>query len=139
MRIFISEADRQNARRIALINIARFFNISDWDTKSSDELFNDISALNNNDESATNIIRLLNDYFTAYDKWFHFYEKHKIEEDKTGSEHAFSEQEQQELSELIQNRQNTLDALQQNFDDLQIRRFNREHFGNELSGITINR
>ncbi|HVA99602.1 MAG TPA: hypothetical protein VNG53_11965 [Bacteroidia bacterium] len=45
MKIFISEADRQSARRIAIKNIARFYNLSDWESKPNDELLKEIYAL----------------------------------------------------------------------------------------------
>ena len=133
MKIFISEIDRENARNVALKNIARYFNIRDWEFKSNDELKNEIDNLHNTE--AYSIIQLLNDYFTAYDQWFNFYKKRKAIEVNPETEYELSDIEQRTLQELINERENTLDRLQREFDGLQLRRFNRNHFGADLTGI----
>jgi len=118
MKIFISEADRQSARRIALKNIARFFNINEWQSKSNDDLIEDIAALK--DKDAIAIDKLLKQYFKAYDEWFAFYQKRKPIKNETEAEYNLSSKDQKELDVLIGKRQNALDDLQKKFDELQL-------------------
>jgi sulfur relay (sulfurtransferase) DsrC/TusE family protein len=106
MKIFISEADRQSAKRIALKNIARLYNLQDWDSKSNDELFNEISLLT--EESAITINKLLKEYFKAYDEWFAFYQQRKKIQKESGTEYNLSNKDQKELSELINRRKNLM-------------------------------
>ncbi len=73
MKIFISENDRQNAKSVALKNLARFFNIREWEYKQNAELYEELSYLSTN--YATTIMELLNAYFIAYDHWFKFYDE----------------------------------------------------------------
>jgi hypothetical protein len=133
MKIFISEADRESARRIALKNIARYFNISDWESKTNDKLLEDISTLEN--KSAIIIVKLLNEYFKAYDEWFAFYQQRKKVEKDTEKEYILNSDEQKELGELIYKRQSALDSLQEKFDELQLSKFNSKTFGNDISGL----
>ena len=133
MKIFISEIDRENARNVALKNIARYFNIRDWEYKSNDELKQELDNLHT--AEANSIIQLLNDYFTAYDHWFNFYQKRKAIEVNRETDYELSDVEQRKLQELINERENTLDRLQREFDGLQLRRFNRNQFGADLTGI----
>ena len=135
MKIFISETDRQNARSVALKNLARFFEIKDWELKDNEKLFNELSFLKNKNSVA--ILKLLKEYFNAYDEWFKFYQKRKKIEDKTNKEYEFKAEEHSELGMLIKKREETLNALQEAFDELQIKDFNRKNFGSELSGIII--
>jgi len=137
MKIFISETHRQNARRIALQNIARFFKISEWEFKSNEELLEDLSSLKNKD--TISIIKLLKKYFEAYDAWFSFYQKRKKLEEETGEEYRLKVKEHLQLDKLILDRENTLNALQQKFDELQLSEFNRKNFGTDISGIVISK
>ncbi len=137
MKIFISEADRQSARRIALKNIARFFNIPDWESKTNEDLQKDIFSLK--DEPAIDIIKLLNEYFKAYDDWFSFYQIRKKTEQNTKKEYNLNEKEQLELVDLIKKREGTLNVLQEKFDELQLSNFNRKTFGKNISGIVKNK
>lgn len=133
MKIFISETDRQNAKRVALKNLARFFGIPNWENSENDELLNDLSAINT--ETSTSVIALLNTYFNAYDDWFNFYdEKRKIEQ-QSENEYELNENEQQVLGNLIKRRENSLQALQERFDELQVQKFNRKYFGGDINGI----
>ena len=133
MKIFISEIDRQNARAVALKNLARFFGIPDWEYKSNEDLKEDIQNLNGQDERG--IVRLLNDYFSAYDEWFNFYQRRKAIERQREAEYELSNSEQDELQGLIDRREATLAALQNEFDRLQLQRFNRNQFGTDIPGI----
>jgi len=133
MKIFISEIDRQNARSVALKNIARHFNIPDWEFESNENLKNEIDNIDNPD--ANTIIRLLNIYFTAYDNWFNFYQEKKAIETHQEEEYQLTNAEQLELQELITRREATLAELQTEFDRLQLQRFNRNQFGADINGI----
>ena len=136
MKIFISESDRQNARKTALMNIANFFNIPNWDNKTNNELINELGNLKN--KSAIDIIKLMKEYFKAYDEWFLFYQKFKKIEQKSKKEYILNDKEQLELSGLIEKREVTLNALQEKFDELQLSKFNRKTFGKNISGIIKN-
>ncbi|MGL4955868.1 MAG: hypothetical protein ACRC9X_01660 [Bacteroidales bacterium] len=131
MRIFISEADRESAKRIALKNIARFFNLNNWESKSNDELLDDISK--REDKAAIEIFRVLKEYFNAYDEWFAFYQHYANFEQ--GEEYSLGGEEQEELEQLIQTRENTLKQLQKKFDELQLQRLNNKTYGSNVSGI----
>ncbi len=133
MKIFISETDRQNAKRVALRNLAKFFDIPNWEYKENDELFNDLSALNT--ETSTRVMGLLNTYFNAYDDWFNFYDEKRQIEQQSENEYQLNENEQQVLGNLINRRESSLQALQERFDELQVQKFNRENFGGDINGI----
>lgn len=133
MKIFISEIDRQNARSVALKNIARFFGIDDWEFKSNDELKEEIDALVI--PNASTIIQLLQNYFNAYDEWFNFYQDKKAIEQQQEEEYILNSTEQLELQGLIENRERTLAELQSEFDRLQLQRFNQEQLGSDINGI----
>jgi hypothetical protein len=117
MKIYISDADKQSARGIALKNIARFYKLSDWEFKSNEELLKEVSELK--DESAIEIYGLLIKYFSAYDEWFAFYQQKMKIEKNTGKEYNLNNTENIELVKLINNRESELDALQKKFDELQ--------------------
>ena len=133
MKIFISEADRQSARRIAIKNIARIYGLSDWESKPNEELLNEIYSLT--EQSAINISALLKNYFKAYDNWFAFYQQRRKIETESGTEYNLNDNEQIELADLIMKRQTALDTLQEKFDELQLSKFNSQTFGNDISGI----
>ncbi len=133
MKIFISEIDRQNARSVAIKNIARHFNIPDWEFESNENLKNEIDNIDNPD--AITIIRLLDYYFTAYDNWFNFYQEKKAIETQQEEEYELNNEEHRELQELITRREATLAKLQTEFDRLQLQRFNRNQFGVRINGI----
>ncbi len=133
MKIFISETDRQNARSVALRNLARFFDIVNWDNKQNDELFNELSSLTT--KASINIMKLLNAYFEAYDEWFEFYNEKKIIEQQSGNEYHLNVNEKEILGKLIKKREDSLNELQEYFDELQVHKFNRGNFGGDISGI----
>lgn len=133
MKIFISEIDRQNARSVALKNIARFFGIEDWEFKANEELIEDIDALEI--PNVQTIRQLLQNYFQAYDEWFNFYQNKKAIEQQQEEEYVLNEAEQLELRGLIVNRERTLGELQSEFDRLQLQKFNRDQFGRDINGI----
>lgn len=135
MKIFISEADRQSAKRIALKNLAKHFSIPDWESKTNDELYNDLDNLKDN--SATTIFKLLKEYFIAYDEWFMFYQERKKKEIESEEEYILNSEDKEKLGELIMKRQTTLDSLEEKFTELQLSRFNSETFGKDITG-TIN-
>lgn len=124
MKIFISEIDRQNARSVALKNIARFFNVENWEYKTNEDLKEDIYALNI--PNALTIIQLLQGYFQAYDEWFYFYQDKKVIEQQQDEEYILNPTEQSELQRLIENREKTLSELQREFNKLQLQKFNQE-------------
>ena len=116
MKIFISEVDRQNAKNVALKNLSRYFDIPDWEYKSNDDLKHELDNLHS--AEASRIIPLLNDYFTAYDLWFNFYQKRKAIQANREEDYELNDLEQRELQELINERENTLNRLQREFDGL---------------------
>lgn len=132
MKIFISEEDRQNAKRIALKNIAPFLSISDVDVKSNDTLLKEISSLQS--DLAKKILPYLMDYFQAYDNWFQFYKEKKEIEKKDNKDYVLTPSDNKVLPELIFKRQVALEALQKQFDEIQIMVSNREAFGKDISG-----
>jgi hypothetical protein len=133
MKIFITETDRQNARSVALRNLARFFDIENWELKKPDELLKELSSLNT--EPALSLIKLLNTYFDAYNEWYEFYDQKKKVEQQTGEEYNLNTREILQLEKLIRNREDSLNALQQKFDELQVQKFNRDNFGSDIIGI----
>jgi hypothetical protein len=133
MKVFISETDRQNARSVALRNLARFFGIENWEIKSNDELQKELSLLNT--PPALGVIKLLNAYFKAYDEWFDFYDEKRKVEQQTGEEYDLTANDKLILGKLIKKREDSLNALQQRFDELQLQKFNRENFGKDITGI----
>ncbi|HTB07610.1 MAG TPA: hypothetical protein VK806_11720 [Bacteroidia bacterium] len=129
-KVFITETDRQNAYRVALINLARFFGIPNWEYDNNITLFNKLQLIQNP------IIELLKNYFLAYDEWFEFYVKLKNEEAETGVGRILNQMESKKLSELIEKRQDTLNALQAEFDKLQFDLYKRQHGLENVKGIT---
>ena len=130
-KVFISESDRQNAFRIALTNIARFFNISNWELENNQALYNKIELLD------YPIVKLLQNYFKAYNNWFNFYEEIKKNENTTGQRHELTNEEKNKLAELISNRENTLNALQTEFDKLQFEKFKKDNGLENVNGIIL--
>ena len=134
MKIFISEIDRQNARSVALKNIARYFSIPDWEIKSNELLQQEVEKLVK--PEAKSIVLLLKEYFTAYDEWFNFYQKIKAIETEQDIDYELNNTEQLELQKLIDNRESTLGKLQSEFDKIQLRKFNQGKFGTDITGTT---
>jgi hypothetical protein len=112
MFITISEFDRNNAFRAAIWNVAKFHNIPNCDYKANQELYYEIIALD------SPLLNSLTNYLEAYDKWFKFYIERKKIEDETKQEYFFSNSEKATLSELIAERQDTLQKLQSDYDEL---------------------
>ncbi|MFA6924831.1 MAG: hypothetical protein WC223_11335 [Bacteroidales bacterium] len=129
VKVFISENDRQNAFKIALTNLARFFNIPNWEYDDNQALYNKIELLN------ITIVKFLQDYFKAYNEWFNFYERIKNIENTTGQGYNLTDTERNELDELIKNRENTLNSLQEEFDKLQFEKFKKENGLENVDGI----
>ncbi len=127
--VFISEKDKENAFRIALKTLGRFFNIPDWEYDDNLNLYNKIRNIN------SPIFPLLQSYFKAYDEWFKFYERIKLIETKEGQSHALTSQEKNELGNLINNRENALNLLQEKFDELQFQRFKESTGLGNIDGI----
>jgi hypothetical protein len=133
MKVFISEQDRQNARRVALVNIAQFFGIKNIETKDNNTLFSELASLKLRESKI--IFQLLSNYFLAYDKWFDFYQEIDQEQKNIKKEIELDLNQKSQLNVLIDNRETTLNQLQQYFDKLQFSRFNKNMFGKGLSGI----
>ena len=112
MKIFISEYDRQNAYRAAILNIAKLHNVQHTDFKSNYELYEEVVILN------SPLLTALNSYLNVYDKWFDFYQKFKKIETERDIDYKFNDIEKNGLAELITNRQNALDELQRQYDAL---------------------
>lgn len=129
--VFISENDRQNAFRVALINLARFFNIPNWEYENNQVLYNKLKRVNNP------VVKLLQEYFIAYDKWFKFYAKIKKIEAETNQRHDLTDAEGMELAELINNRERSLNTLQIKFDELQFEKFKKSHGLENVDGIIL--
>lgn len=127
--VFISEKDRENAFRIALKNLGRFFNIPNWEYDDNQTLYNKIKNIK------SPIIPLLQSYFKAYDEWFKFYERIKKIESNEGQPYPLTHEEKMDLGSLIQNRENTLNSLQEKFDELQFQRFKESHGLGNIDGI----
>jgi hypothetical protein len=136
IKIIISEIDKENAHTIAVKNIARFFNISDWKSKTNDQLLASLSSLKNKD--AIIMLKLLINYLNAYDDWFSFYQNRKSLS-KTKSLIYLTSAEDIVLKNLTEQKVSTLNNLQQAFDELQIKAFNRQNFGKDIQGIIFNK
>ena len=129
--VFISEKDRQNAYRVALVNLARFFSIPNWEFDNNQTLYDKLKLV------ANPIVDLLKKYFSAYDNWFDFYMEIKEKETDTSMMYELNEKEREKLSELIQKRQDTLNALQAKFDELQFDQFKRLQGFEDVDGIKL--
>jgi Ca2+-binding EF-hand superfamily protein len=116
MKILISEIDRLNAKSVALKNIAEFFNIPNWRLKSNDELEREIRDR----DADGKIIKPLENYFTAYDEWFKFYQERRAIEIEKGTEYELNDAEQSKLLKLIDKRNGTLSELQSEVGKLQL-------------------
>jgi hypothetical protein len=112
MKIFINEHNMEESFRVAILNIARLHKVINADYKSTIELYLEISLLK------TPLWDILNDYLVAYKRWFDFYQYYKEIEQNTGQEYTYNNDEKAKLAILIQNRQDTLDELQKQYDVL---------------------
>ena len=110
MKIFISEYDRHNAYRAAVLNIAKFHRVQHPDFKSNMELYEEIA------NQGSPLLNALDDYLNKYDKWFEFYQKFKKIETEKDIDYQFNDKEKNELTGLATNRQNALDKLQKQYD-----------------------
>jgi len=140
MRIFISESDRQNAKRITLMSLANFFNITNCDfteigASQIEQFYKCLTNLNTREANET--VSLIKTYFNAYDEWFNFYKNAKDKEIASGKDYYFTTEEQITLSKLIKEREESLNALQKMFEELQLLKLNIKTFGKPLSGTII--
>lgn len=126
--VFISERDRQDAFRLALINLAMFYGIPDYEYDNNQTLFKKLEQLD------PPIFSLLKEYLEAYDSWFGFYKDIKEVEEKSGIVMNLTELQQSELTALILNRENTLEALQTKFDELQFEKFKKSQGLDNIDG-----
>ncbi|SRR6266403_94587 len=113
--IFITQADREIARNIALKNIAKFFGIKSWAYETNENLKQEIEKK----PEANNIIKLINIYFTAYDGWFNFYQDKQAIEKEQKIDYKLNTIEQNQLQLLISRRVSTMIDLQNEFNRLQ--------------------
>ncbi len=127
--VFISERDRQNAFRVALKNLGRFFNIENWKKDDNKTLF--VKIIN----TGHPIVDLLKNYFTAYNKWFEFYSKIKEIESNSGQKYYLTIEDQEELASLISSRVKALTVLQEAFDELQFKKFQKTNGLENIDGI----
>jgi len=134
-RVTISGADRHNTHRIALVNIARFLEIKNWDTESNENLYRSVTT--SKSESAKAITPLLNKYFKAYEDWFLFCQKKKYEEEVTGGPVALSVREREELVGLKTNRDKKREELQVEFDRIQFEEFKRRNGLQDITGTIV--
>lgn len=137
IKVFISEDDRQYAFRIALLNLVRFFNIPYNENDNNNMLYEKINSSDNIIIKKSNIKKLLEDYFCAYDQWFNFYARKKEIEFKTNQPLILSNDEKIELDSLINNRESSLNALQIEFDKLQFEEFKKKHGLENVEGIGL--
>ena len=112
MKIFITEYDRHNAFKAALLTIARFHDITNYEFMSNNELYHEIKQI------SSPLIEPLNAYLKAYNKWFEFYSQRKKIEEETEEEYELNAMEKGELASLVSERQNSLDRLQAQFNSL---------------------
>jgi hypothetical protein len=113
MRIFISENDRYNAFRAAILNVAKYHNITDSEFKTNEELYIKIY------EIRSPLQTVLDDYLEAYDNWFNFYQPKKKIEQESGKEYSLNNKEQTDLTELISAREEKLSILRNLYNNLQ--------------------
>jgi hypothetical protein len=148
MRIFITESDRQNAKKFALMSIARFYNINDYNfmeigDSNIEGFFKILGEIN--ESSTTEIISLTRAYFNAYDELFLFCQKVKKKEQATKKKFFINEEEklkekqdqqkqEKQLSILIEKREVSLQTLQEKFDEIQLLKLNFKIFNSPLSG-----
>lgn len=107
MNIFISEYDRYNAFRAALIGVATLNGQAYPEFSSNEDLYR--SAVEKGGEN----LRALHRYLTAYDKWFYFYQHWKVEEEKAGQELGLTPRGSNELNSYIREREEALEGLRQ--------------------------
>jgi len=129
--VFISDRDRQNAFRVALLALARFFEIRNYEYLDNQALYNKIKQKNDP------IVKFLQDYIRAYDEWYKFYEEIKEKEEKKSSPYELDAQEKVRLTKLIADRENALNSLQTKFDELQFDKFKRSHGLENVDGINL--
>lgn len=112
MQVFITDTDRQSAKRIALKNLSRFFNVEDWDSKTNAELYADLLK----NKQAKSINPLLTEYFKAVDEWYGWY----VTNGKITAGRKLTDKENKEFRRVIENKEVALCALQQKFDAMQL-------------------
>jgi hypothetical protein len=106
MNLHISEFDRHNIIRAAILKVANFHKIADCEYKSSKELYDEIAQKN------SPLFESLNNYLDSFTKWFRFYHKKQNMEQKTGKIYNFNEAELKELETLLTDKNKNLDNLQ---------------------------
>jgi hypothetical protein len=112
MKIFISEFDRYNAYKAAILPVAKFHNIENLDFKSLYEIY--LQLL----EIESPIFNELKDYLAAYDSWFEFYSERKQIESKQNIAYELNDSEKLILANLIQKREKSLGNLLTKFKEI---------------------
>lgn len=110
MRIFISEFDRHNAYRAAILPLARYYKIENFEFKSILELYLELSIME------SSIFDDLNEYLLAYDSWFGFYAERKNIDEAIDIDYNLSDSEGIQLAKLIKSREEKLEKLLNNFN-----------------------
>lgn len=112
MKIFISEFDRHNAYKAAILPLAKFHDIENYEFKSLYELYLQLS------EVESSAFEELKDYLLAYDNWFAFYAERKLIEEKQDVEYELNESEKINLANLISKRESSLKSLLSKFHEM---------------------
>jgi hypothetical protein len=115
MNIHITEQDRQNTFRVALKNIAEFYNV--YKPETNQEIYDRLKTMD-----VTGFIQL-KEYLQAYNNYFNFY-KNINEKSK---EYELTSEERTQLNALIKNRFDASDAFQKYMDDLKFEKFKKIH------------
>lgn len=136
MTITITEEERKNFRNVPLKNLGHYFKIPNWDIKPNEELYDELMQIQN--KSVKTIMKLLIDYFNAYDNWFNFLQKRKKNKKEPINDYAMSIEEQEKLEILIVKIKESKIILQEKFDELQVSNFNKNIFGEDILGIIKN-
>ena len=112
MRIFISEYDRYNAFRVALLVTANFHDIPYYEYKSNLELIEALKIYK------SPLLSYLEKYFVNYDNWFNFYQERKKNEEQEDRDYDLNNYEKETLRDLSDKREKSLQELQEAFNEL---------------------
>jgi hypothetical protein len=77
MKIYITQTDVDETKRLAIINVARKLSINDIDWKTSNELYEELKL------SGHHFFGLLDNYLINYMAWVTFIQEHKDNDEYT--------------------------------------------------------
>lgn len=112
MKVKINENDRYHACRAALNVISAFHEVRDREFRGNEELYELIVA------AASPFLKELDDYFSAYDNWFDFWQKIRIKQGGDVGNYVLTSSEELQLTLLSTRREDTLEKLRQKFFDV---------------------